>query len=199
MPADHGFVTDEGAAACETKARRSSTTAVSITSRVRRWVTSLGGLKPRSTPGHRNAPHLRPNQRGHGQGSWENGLRLCAGLLQATVPPAGGMGPARLQDERQRHRAMHFAKGAGFNRWADTNNLVILYPQTGTKGHQWLLGLVGLRPAMTTPEIRAADELRHRGDGGSAVSGMKNDNHHTASSTRVELIHCRPGLVPGAN
>ncbi len=71
----------------------------------------------------------------------------------------------------------NFVKHAGYNEWADANNLIILYPETdtlpvtiqGITNPEFMLGLVGLSrcrsdgAAHLPAEIRQADP-RHQGD-----------------------------------
>jgi len=71
---------------------------------------------------------------------------------------------------------------AGYNEWADTNNLIVLYPQTvatspvgpvlGPVNPEGVLGLVGLQSAAGAsqrlrPEIRLSD-YRRKGNAGPA-------------------------------
>ncbi|MBL8513584.1 MAG: hypothetical protein JNJ55_06300 [Betaproteobacteria bacterium] len=129
VPADHGFVTDAGAAACENKAAPFlNNCGFDLAGAVLGHL--YGGLKPRA-----------PKATGKLFSFDQSGVAMAKGLGKtgyAYVPESCGNGTTCRV-----HVVLHgckmnatdigdaFAKGAGFNRWADTNNLVILYPQTG--------------------------------------------------------------------
>lgn len=129
VPADHGFVTDEGAAACENKAAPFlNNCGFDLAGAALGHL--YGGLKPRA-----------PQATGKLLTFDQTSVATAKGLGKtgyAYVPDSCSNGAACRV-----HVVLHgckmnasdigdaFAKGAGFNRWADTNNLVILYPQTG--------------------------------------------------------------------
>ncbi len=130
VPADHGFVTDDVGASCENKAAPflnncAFDTAGALLAHL------YGPLKPRK--------------------SGESGGKLIE-FDQAEISKAAGIGalgyvyvPATCAAGAmcRVHVALHgcksnatdigdaFAKNAGYNRWADANDVVVLYPQTG--------------------------------------------------------------------
>ncbi len=130
VPADHGFVTDEGGAACENKAAP--------------FLNNCGFDTAGALLTHLYGP-LKPRKAG------ELGGKLIV-FDQAAITQAAGIGatgyafiPASCAAGAacRVHVVLHgckmnatdvgdaFAKGAGYNRWAETNDLVVLYPQTG--------------------------------------------------------------------
>lgn len=130
IPSEHSFVTDEFGSTCQTKA----------TPFINNCGFDLAGamlkhfyadLQPRQS----GAPlgkliefDQTPFAKGHGMGASGYAFvpTACAGGALCRVHIA-------LHGCRQNNTDVGdaFARGAGFNRWADTNNLVVLYPQTG--------------------------------------------------------------------
>ncbi|MBL8520088.1 MAG: hypothetical protein JNK75_05385 [Betaproteobacteria bacterium] len=130
VPAEHGFVTDGNGASCDNKATPFLNNcgfdlAGALLAHLH------GNLKPRKT-GDLSGKLIEFDQAAITKGA---GLGT-AGYAYVPASCAGGAS-CRL------HVALHgcksnatdigdaFAKNAGYNRWADTNDLVVLYPQTG--------------------------------------------------------------------
>ncbi|HEX4859281.1 MAG TPA: PHB depolymerase family esterase [Usitatibacteraceae bacterium] len=130
VPAEHGFVTDEGPAACDNKAAPFLNNcgfdlAGAILAHIHGPLVARSAGAPQ---GSLIAFDQSAFEAGHGMGAigYVYVPKACAGgescrvhvVLHGCKQNATDVGDA-------------FAKGAGFNRWADTNRLVILYPQTG--------------------------------------------------------------------
>jgi poly(3-hydroxybutyrate) depolymerase len=130
VPADHGFVTDEGGAACDNKAAP--------------FLNNCGFDLPGALLGHLYGP-LKPRSTGTPDGKLlefdqgASGAPAGLGAKGYLYVPASCAGGSLCRV----HVALHgcrmnagdigdaFARGAGYNRWADTNDIVVLYPQTG--------------------------------------------------------------------
>jgi poly(3-hydroxybutyrate) depolymerase len=130
IPAAHGFVTDEGAATCDNVAAPFlNNCSFDLSGALLQHL--YGPLLAKKTGALDGALvefEQAPFEAAHGMGT----------IGYAFVPKACATGQScRL------HVALHgckqsatnvgdaFARNAGYNRWADTNRIVVLYPQTG--------------------------------------------------------------------
>lgn len=130
IPAEHGFVTDEGSASCDNKAAPFlNNCAFDLAgAMLSQFYGALNPRKPGAADGSLQTFDQSPFEPAHGMGS--------TGYVYVPKTCAAG-------ETCRIHVVLHgckqnatevsdaFAKGAGFNRWADTNRLVVLYPQTG--------------------------------------------------------------------
>jgi predicted peptidase len=132
IPAEHGMVTEQYGAPCSTKASPFLNNCQLDLSGV--MLKHLyGGLKERN-----NKPLAPENFIEFDQGEFVSGHGMASSGW-AYIPQScrGGKSACKL------HVALHgcqqnvsdvkleFVQNAGYNRWADANNLVVLYPQTG--------------------------------------------------------------------
>ncbi len=130
IPAAHGFVTDEGAAACDNVAAPFlNNCGFDLSGALLQHLYGpLTARKSGALDGTLIEFEQTPFEAAHGMGA----------TGYAFVPKACASGQSCRV-----HVALHgckqnatdigdaFAKNAGYNRWADTNRIVVLYPQTG--------------------------------------------------------------------
>lgn len=132
IPAEHGMVTDQYGSACSTKeSPYLNNCQLDLSGAILKYL--YGSLKERNNKSLAPENFIEFDQRefvsGHGMAP--------SGWVYIPQTCRGGKTPCRL------HVALHgcqqnvsdvkleFVQNAGYNRWADTNNLVVLYPQTG--------------------------------------------------------------------
>ncbi|MBL8525768.1 MAG: hypothetical protein JNN20_18965 [Betaproteobacteria bacterium] len=130
IPAAHGFVTDEGTAACDNVAAPFINNCGFDLSGalLQHLYGALNAKKSGALDGALVEFEQAPFEAAHGMGTSGYAFvpKSCASgqscrvhvALHGCKQNAGDVGDA-------------FAKNAGYNRWADSNNIVVLYPQTG--------------------------------------------------------------------
>lgn len=130
IPAAHGFVTDEGTAACDNVAAPFiNNCGFDLSGALLQHLYGpLAAKKTGALDGALIEFEQAPFEAAHGMGASGYAFvpKSCASgqscrihvALHGCKQNAGDVGDA-------------FAKNAGYNRWADSNNIVVLYPQTG--------------------------------------------------------------------
>jgi len=130
VPSEHAFVTDDYGAACDTKGTPFiNNCGYDMAGALLQQL--YGGLRARNgsaLEGGLIEFDQTTFENGHGMGAsgWLYVPKACAAGTQCRLHVALHGCKTNVTDIGQ-----EFVRNAGYNRWADSNNIVVLYPQTG--------------------------------------------------------------------
>ena len=142
VPAAHGFPTKDSGAACDCRTHRHGSSTAISTLRAKCCAYLYDDLRE---PAGRSQGELRRLRPGAATSRRANPFHRCTatGLLFVPRDCAGGQAlpdPRRLSWLSSRASAIigrPLRATAGYNRWADDNRIVVLYPQAATESGRW--------------------------------------------------------------
>ncbi len=130
VPAEHAFITDDYGAACDTMGTPfiNNCDFDLAGALLQQLYGALQARKNGMLEGTLTEFDQTPFANGHGMGAagWIYVPKACAAGAQCRLHVALHGCKTNVSDIGQ-----EFVRNAGFNRWAESNNIVVLYPQTG--------------------------------------------------------------------